>query len=46
MGVNFVSVAHESSAAIMTAYYGTMKNTAGLELAIKGVGAVMTLPHF
>ena len=39
LGVDFVSVAHESSAAIMAAYYGVMKDTAGLALAIKGVGA-------
>ena len=39
LGVDFVSVAHESSAAIMAAYYGQMKDTAGLALAIKGVGA-------
>ena len=39
LGVDFVSVAHESSAAITAAYYGLMKETAGLALAIKGVGA-------
>ena len=39
LGVDFVSVAHESSAAIMAAYYGLMKDTAGLALAVKGVGA-------
>ena len=39
LGVDFVSVAHESSAAITAAYYGLMKDTAGLALAIKGVGA-------
>ena len=38
-GVDFISVAHESSAAIMAAYYGAMKGTAGLALAVKGVGA-------
>ena len=38
-GVDFVSVAHESSAALMAAYYGAMRDTAGLALAIKGVGA-------
>ena len=37
--VDFVSVAHESSAAIMAAYYGLMKDTAGLALAVKGIGA-------
>lgn len=36
---SFVSVAHESSAAIMAAYYGLMQNTAGLALSVKGVGA-------
>lgn len=39
LGVDFISVAHESSAAIMAAYYGQMKGTAGLALAIRGVGA-------
>ena len=39
LGIRFVSVAHESSAAIMAAYYGLMSDTAGLALAIKGVGA-------
>ncbi len=39
LGVDFVSVAHESSAAIMAAYYGLMKDTAGLALAVKGIGA-------
>ena len=39
LGVSFVSVAHESSAAIMAAYYGLMKNTAGLALSVKGIGA-------
>jgi acetolactate synthase-1/2/3 large subunit len=39
LGIDFVSVAHESSAAIMAAYYGLMKDTAGLALAVKGVGA-------
>ena len=39
LGIRFVSVAHESSAAIMAAYYGLMEDTAGLALAIKGVGA-------
>ena len=38
-GVDFVSVNHESSAAIMAAYYGLMKDTAGLALTIRGVGA-------
>ena len=39
LGVDFVSVNHESSAAIMAAYYGLMKETAGLALTIRGVGA-------
>ncbi len=39
LDVSFVSVAHESAAAIMAAYYGLMKNTAGLALSVKGVGA-------
>ena len=39
LGVSFVSVAHESSAAIMAAYYGLMQNTAGLALSVKGIGA-------
>ena len=39
LGVDFVAVAHESSAAIMAAYYGLLKDTAGLALAVKGVGA-------
>ena len=39
LDVSFVSVAHESSAAIMAAYYGLMKNTAGLALSVKGIGA-------
>jgi acetolactate synthase I/II/III large subunit len=39
MGVEFITVAHESSAAIMAAYNGAMHGTAGLALAIKGVGA-------
>ena len=39
LGVDFVSVNHESSAAIMAAYYGLMKGTAGLALTIRGVGA-------
>ena len=38
-GVEFVSVAHESSAAIMAAYNGMMRGTAGLSVAVKGVGA-------
>ncbi len=38
-GVQFVNVAHESSAAIAAAYYGAMKGTAGLALSVKGVGA-------
>jgi len=39
LGVDFVSCAHESSAAITAAYYGRFKDTAGLALGIKGVGA-------
>jgi acetolactate synthase I/II/III large subunit len=39
LGISFVPVAHESSAAIMAGYYGLMKGTAGLALAIRGVGA-------
>lgn len=38
-GVQFISVAHESSAALMAGYNGEMKKTAGLALAVKGVGA-------
>ena len=38
-GVDFVSTAHESTAGIAAAYYGMMKETAGLALAVKGVGA-------
>ena len=38
-GVEFVSVAHESSAAIAAAYYGHMRGAAGLAMAIKGPGA-------
>ncbi len=39
LGLDFVAVAHESSAAIMAAYYGLMRETAGLALAVRGVGA-------
>ena len=39
LGVDFIGVNHESSAAIMAAYYGLMKDTAGLALTIRGVGA-------
>ena len=39
LDVSFVSVAHESSAAIIAAYYGLMKDTAGLALSVKGIGA-------
>ena len=39
LGVEFVSVAHESTAAIAGAYNGLMKETAGLALSVKGVGA-------
>lgn len=38
-GVEFVNVSHESSAAIAAAYYGRLKNTAGLAMSIRGVGA-------
>ena len=38
-GVELVSVAHESSAAIMAGYYGHFKKTAGIAISIKGVGA-------
>ena len=38
-GVQMVSVAHESSAAIMAGYYGYFKKTAGIAISIKGVGA-------
>ena len=38
-GVDLVSVAHESTAAVAAAYYGHLKGTAGLALAIKGPGA-------
>ena len=39
ISVDFVHVAHESTAGIAAAYYGHEKNTAGLALAVKGVGA-------
>ena len=38
-GVELVSVAHESSAAIMAGYYGRFKRTGGMAISIKGVGA-------
>ena len=38
-GVELVSVAHESSAAIVAGYYGHFKKTAGIAISIKGVGA-------
>ena len=38
-GVEFVHVAHESSAAIAAAYYGAGLGTAGLAIGVKGVGA-------
>ena len=38
-GVDFVPVSHESSAALMAAYYGALKQTAGLALSVRGVGA-------
>ena len=37
--VNFIHVAHESTAAIAAAYYGDEKNSPGLALTVKGVGA-------
>ena len=39
LGVDFINVAHESSAAIAAGTYGLLKNSAGLALAVKGVGA-------
>ncbi|MSQ08611.1 MAG: thiamine pyrophosphate-binding protein [Dehalococcoidia bacterium] len=38
-GLQFVSVSHESSAALMAGYHGEMHGTAGLALSVKGVGA-------
>ncbi|MFN0166220.1 MAG: thiamine pyrophosphate-binding protein [Bryobacteraceae bacterium] len=38
-GIEFVPTANESSAAIIGGYYGLMKGTAGLALAVRGVGA-------
>lgn len=38
-GVDFVHVAHESSAAIAASYYGAMLGTAGVAIGVKGVGA-------
>ncbi len=38
-GVKFVNVSHESSAAIAAAYNGSLKNSAGLAMTIRGVGA-------
>ncbi|MCH2529543.1 MAG: hypothetical protein MK032_00175 [Dehalococcoidia bacterium] len=38
-GVEFVHVSHESSAAIIAAYYGAGRATAGLAIGVKGVGA-------
>ena len=38
-GVDFVHVAHESTAAIAAAYYGAMLDAAGLAIGVKGVGA-------
>lgn len=38
-GVAFVNVSHESSAAIAAAAYGMVRNTAGLAMSIRGVGA-------
>lgn len=39
IGVDFVAVAHESSAGIAAAYYGLLKNSVGLAMSIRGVGA-------
>jgi acetolactate synthase-1/2/3 large subunit len=39
VGVQFVNVSHESSAAIAAAYYGSLRKTAGLAMSIRGVGA-------
>ena len=39
IGLDFINVAHESTAAIAAGTYGLLKNTAGLCLAVKGVGA-------
>jgi acetolactate synthase-1/2/3 large subunit len=39
IGVEFVNVSHESSAAISAACYGLLKETAGLAMSIRGVGA-------
>jgi acetolactate synthase-1/2/3 large subunit len=38
-GVSFVNVSHESSAAIAAAYYGSLRDTAGLAMTIRGIGA-------
>ena len=38
-GVEFVASAHESSGVISAAYYGYFKGSAGVSLAIQGVGA-------
>lgn len=38
-GVEFVNVSHESSAAIAAASYGAVKQSAGLAMSIRGVGA-------
>ena len=39
LGIGFVNVSHESSAAIAAAYYGRQKGSAGLAMAVRGVGA-------
>lgn len=39
VGIEFVHVAHESTAAIAAAYYGATLGTAGLAIGVKGVGA-------
>ena len=37
--IEFVSTANEASAAISAAYYGELRGSAGIALAIKGAGA-------
>jgi acetolactate synthase I/II/III large subunit len=39
LGIQFVNMNHESSAAISAAYYGRVQGTAGLVMSIRGVGA-------
>ena len=38
-GVQFVNMSNESSAGVAAAYYGRLKGSAGLAMAIRGVGA-------